>query len=176
MDSYLKATFNIRKLQTPLLLLMPSLYMTGHFKDQESESLWCHPGYIYNLANKIILLLTHSVLAFPAKPHRQKKPLWHQPDVLCKTGNTTVDQVIHLQLSPLGPTTVSSDENANELVDEASDRCSTLMYIEYTCALDTWLRPTCSTSAEQTGKWRVSPLPQLTPFFLWCLCGSSWKP
>lgn len=45
----------------------------------------------------------------------------------------------HLRVAPR----VSIDENANQLLDEASDRCSTLMYNEYTCALDTWLRPTC---------------------------------
>lgn len=71
----------------------------------------------------------------------------------------TLNHVISSQLSPLGGTTVSGDETANELVYEARDHRPTVMYIEYTRALDTWLGPTRSTSAEQTVKWRVSPLP-----------------
>lgn len=47
-----------------------------------------------------------------------------------------LNHLMRSQLSPLGRTTVRGDENANELVYDACDRRSTLMHIEYTCALD----------------------------------------
>lgn len=62
----------------------------------------------------------------------------------------TLNHVNSSQLSPLGRTTVSGDETANELVYEAHDHRPTVMYIEYKRALDTSLGATRSASAEQT--------------------------
>lgn len=179
MDSDLKAAFNLWEQQTLLLLLITPLQMTL----QQTNYRPFQTRGIRRFVRVIPApLYTHCTSHWqPSRDHVMYcvsiscYAMW--ASTLTSAGCASTSASNHLmrsQLSPLGRATVRGDGNANELVYDASDRRSTLIYIEYTCAIDTWLGPTCSTSAAKTVKSSVS-LPSakaVLPVVCVCVCAN----